>query len=107
MNLFPIIYGLLTLAGGIMGYVKAGSTASLMAGGISGILILVCAMLYLQKKPLGLYGLTVLSLALAGWFGLKFSQSGAIMPAGMMVALSVLNLCMIWLGKKTPQAVSE
>ena len=34
---------LLTIAGGIMGYVRAGSTASIIAGSISGILLLLAA----------------------------------------------------------------
>ena len=31
-KIYFIIFGLLTIAGGILGYVKAGSTASIIAG---------------------------------------------------------------------------
>ena len=40
-KIYLFIFGALTIAGGVMGYVKAGSPASIIAGGISGILLLV------------------------------------------------------------------
>lgn len=92
MNLFPVLYAILTLAGGIMGYIKVGSMASLIAGGISGALLLLCSILFLQQKPFGKTGLMFLFVALAGWFGVKFAQSGTLMPAGLMVLLSLVNL---------------
>ena len=44
-KIYFIIFGLLTIAGGVMGYVKAGSTVSLIAGSISGLLLLLAAFL--------------------------------------------------------------
>ena len=44
-KIYFIIFGILTIAGGIAGYVKAGSMASIIAGSISGILLLVAAWL--------------------------------------------------------------
>ena len=35
-KIYFIIFGLLTIVGGIIGYVKAGSTASIIAGAIHG-----------------------------------------------------------------------
>ena len=37
-----ILYGLVSLTGGIMGYVKAGSVPSLIAGGLAGVLLILC-----------------------------------------------------------------
>ena len=42
-KIYFMIFGLLTIVGGVMGYVKAGSTASIIAGGISGIALIVDA----------------------------------------------------------------
>ncbi|MEY2557223.1 MAG: Transrane protein, partial [Verrucomicrobiota bacterium] len=39
-KIYFIVFGLLTIVGGVMGYVK-GSTASIIAGSITGILLLV------------------------------------------------------------------
>lgn len=45
-----ILYGLLSLGGGVMGYVKSQSQVSLISGGISGLLLLLLAvMMYLGK----------------------------------------------------------
>jgi uncharacterized membrane protein (UPF0136 family) len=63
------IYGLISLIGGIMGYVKAGSMASLVAGGISGILLLLCAFGIPRFPVVSLVVSLIVSLALAGRFG--------------------------------------
>ena len=44
-KIYFIIFGLLTIVGGVIGYVKAGSTASIIAGSISGIALIVAAFL--------------------------------------------------------------
>ena len=53
-KIYFIVFGLLTIAGGTMGYVKAGSTISLIAGAISGILLLVAAFLLPGQVVVGL-----------------------------------------------------
>jgi hypothetical protein len=40
-KIYFIVFGVLTIAGGVMGYAKAGSTASIIAGSICGILLLL------------------------------------------------------------------
>lgn len=104
--MIPMIYGTLTIVGGVMGYIKAGSIASLIAGGASGALILLFAMLYAQQKPMGKIGLMTMSTLLLGWFGLKFSQTGAIMPAGMMVGLSALTLASLFFANSKKPSVT-
>ena len=44
-KIYFIIFGVLTIAGGVIGYVKAGSVPSIIAGAITGILLLVAAFL--------------------------------------------------------------
>jgi len=38
-KIYFIIFGLLTIAGGVVGYVKADSVASIIAGSITGVLL--------------------------------------------------------------------
>jgi hypothetical protein len=38
-KIYFIVFGILTIAGGVLGYVKAGSMASIIAGSISGVLL--------------------------------------------------------------------
>ncbi len=91
-KIYFIIFGLLTIAGGVMGFVKAGSTASIIAGSISGLLLLLAAFLLPGNLIAGLALAALVSLALAGQFVPKFIKTGAFMPAGMMAVLSVIGL---------------
>jgi uncharacterized membrane protein (UPF0136 family) len=91
-KLYFIVFGLLTIAGGIMGYVKAGSTASLVAGSISGLLLLLAAFLLPSHVLIGLALGGIVSLLLIGYFLPAFFRTGKMLPAGMMSLLSVLGM---------------
>ena len=91
-KIYFIIFGLLTIAGGIVGYVKAGSTASIIAGAITGVLLLVAAFLLSEHRVAGLATALIISVLLAGQFVPKFFRTGRIMPAGMMSVLSVIGI---------------
>ena len=93
-SIFFIVFGLLTIVGGVMGYVKAGSTASLIAGSISGILLLVAAFLLPGHLAIGLALGAVVSILLAGRFVPAFMRTHQVMPAGLMSVLSVIGLIM-------------
>ena len=91
-KIYFYVFGFLTLAGGIMGYAKAGSVASLVAGGVSGILLLAGAfMLASYSQPL-LMGLGLISLVLAIRFVPAFINTQKMMPAGLMAVLSVVGV---------------
>jgi uncharacterized membrane protein (UPF0136 family) len=91
-KIYFILFGVLTIAGGIVGYVKAGSVASIIAGSITGVLLLVAAFLLPEHRGPGLATALVISLLLAGQFVPKFLQTGRMMPAGMMSILSVIGV---------------
>ena len=92
IKIYFILFGVLTIAGGIVGYVKAGSVASIIAGSITGVLLLVAAFLLPQHRGVGLATALVISLLLAVQFVPKFLQTGGVMPAGMMSILSVIGV---------------
>jgi len=91
-KIYFIIFGVLTIAGGVMGYAKAGSTASIIAGSICGILLLLAAYLLPGNLVVGLALAAVVSIALAGRFVPAFIKTGSLMPAGLMSVLSVIGL---------------
>jgi uncharacterized membrane protein (UPF0136 family) len=91
-KIYFIIFGLLTIAGGIIGYVKSGSASSIIAGAITGVLLLVAAFLLPQYRVAGLAAALIVSLLLAAQFVPKFIRTGRIMPAGMMSVLSVIGI---------------
>ncbi|MGK7942995.1 MAG: TMEM14 family protein [Microcystaceae cyanobacterium] len=87
-----LIYGILTLVGGIIGYLTARSRPSLISGLISGLLLIGTAILQLQgalwAKWLAV-GLTVLLIAV---FLFRWRKTKKIMPAGLMVGVGVACL---------------
>ena len=91
-KIYFIIFGLLTIIGGVIGFVKAGSTASIIAGSISGVLLFVAALLLPQNLAVGLILAGVVSILLAGRFVPAFLKTGQAMPAGLMSVLSVLGV---------------
>ena len=62
------LYGVVSVVGGILGYVWAESVPSLVAGGIAGLLLLLCAagVFYAPAAPLG--GAIVIAVLLLGRF---------------------------------------
>ncbi|HEV7402462.1 MAG TPA: TMEM14 family protein [Chthoniobacteraceae bacterium] len=89
---YYFLFGLMTIAGGVMGYVKAQSKASLIAGGISGLLLLTAGVLVSMKVlPAALILGLVVSLALAFKFIPNFLANRKFMPGGLMSVLSVIG----------------
>jgi uncharacterized membrane protein (UPF0136 family) len=102
VKLYFIIFGALTIIGGIIGYVKAGSLPSIVAGSITGVLLLIAGWLLPQHRAVGLTTALVISLVLAAQFVPKFFRTGRMMPAGLMSILSVIGLIVAivaWLRK--------
>ncbi|XP_008277886.1 transmembrane protein 14C-like [Stegastes partitus] len=90
-------YAVLVSAGGVLGYVKAGSVTSLVAGLLFGLLAAAGAYLTSQN-PRNVW----LSLGTAGTLavvmGLRFLNSWKFMPAGLMTLASALMLAKIVTG---------
>ena len=91
-KIYFIVFGALTIVGGIVGYVKAGSVASIIAGSITGVLLLVAVFLLPEHRMVGLATALIVSLLLAAQFAPKFLRTGRVMPAGMMAILSAIGI---------------
>jgi uncharacterized membrane protein (UPF0136 family) len=94
-RIYYFVFGALTIAGGVMGYVKASSMASLIAGGVSGLLVVLAGVLMKGNATTGLILGGVVALALGYQFATKFlGEGGKFMPAGMMTILSAIALAL-------------
>ncbi|KAF3325346.1 hypothetical protein FCM35_KLT10417 [Carex littledalei] len=93
---FTIPYGLAVLAGGVLGYLKRGSTASLAGGAGSGLVLLLAGYLSLQafhkrrNSFLALALETLCSIGLTYVMGQRYLETSKIMPAGVVAALSAV-----------------
>ena len=87
------LYAVLVLVGGIIGFVKANSRASLIAGLVSAALLGASAGLVAfgsARWGAGLGGLA--ALALIGRFLPAFLKTRKVMPAGLVVAVGAITL---------------
>ena len=91
-KIYFIVFGVLTIVGGIVGYVKAGSVASIIAGSVAGILLLLAGFALPAHHAFGLGTALIVSLLLIGYFVPKYLRTHMIMPAGIMSLLSVVGI---------------
>ena len=88
---FCLVFGIVSIVLGGLGFARAGSRASLIAGGISGVLLIVSTYLH---QPLGTYvGLAVCGLLL-GRFLPGFLKTRTLYPAGLMALLALIGTVM-------------
>lgn len=90
-----LVYAVLMLAGGVIGYRAAGSKASLIAGAVSGA-VLFGAYAWSRSSPQRGFALAaVVALLLAINFGMRFAKSGNFMPPGMLMTVSIVALVVL------------
>ena len=103
------LYGVISIVGGFMGY-RAGSTASIIAGGISGVVLLACAAGAMRWPVASLVVAGIVGLALAGRFlGTTFKAENLReyfdqtkgMTAAVMISGGVLVLTLVVLAAWT------
>jgi uncharacterized membrane protein (UPF0136 family) len=92
---YYLVFGILTIVGGIMGYVKAKSIVSIISGSICGI-VLVAASILLLKQPehpiREVVPALCVSVLLAGKFVPDFLHKKGFVPGGLMAILSVIGI---------------
>lgn len=90
-----LVYGILALIGGILGYIQANSKVSLLSGSISGLLLILAAFSQLQGQNWGLLVATVVTAVLVVFFCLRLVKTRKFMPAGLMAVLGMVALVLI------------
>ncbi len=86
------IFGAFVVFGGVMGYVKAQSKASLIAGSITGGLLLLSAFLIARGISAGAILGMVVSLLLIGQFGPSLLKKFKVMPNLLVVVLGFITV---------------
>ena len=85
-----LLFGLLVLVGGIVGYTTTASRASLISGGAFGIALLASGLAVLRGKHTGLLMAPLLTVLLTAFFGYRFMQSSEVIPSGLMTVLGLV-----------------
>jgi uncharacterized membrane protein (UPF0136 family) len=87
-----IAYGVLTIVGGIMGYAKAQSKISLIAGCACGLALVLSAALQALGYAWGAMLAVVVTAVLIFAFVARFAKTRQFMPAGLMMILGLIAL---------------
>ncbi|MGE5656037.1 MAG: TMEM14 family protein [Actinomycetota bacterium] len=90
-----IAYGLLTFVGGLIGYAKAKSKASLISGSLSGLLLILAGVVQLQGQSWGLILATVVAAVLVIVFIGRLVKTRKLMPAGLMILGGLVSLALL------------
>ena len=85
-----LIYSILLEAGGAMGFIKAGSKASIIASTIFAAIIFL---FIFDVIPIA-YAWTVVAFLIL-FFGMRFAKGKKFMPNGLMLVLSIVTLILI------------
>jgi uncharacterized membrane protein (UPF0136 family) len=92
------IYAVLLGIGGVIGYLKAGSRASLIAGSISSMAAVVALVLLIVSKNLGVALGLLLSISLFILFGYRYAvKTRKFMPSGLLAVVSLVVLAVMFL----------
>ncbi|MBN2365631.1 MAG: hypothetical protein EH225_06530 [Calditrichaeota bacterium] len=86
------LFGLFSLIGGIIGYTKAGSLVSLLAGGLSGIILIISSIGIFKNYNLAFYVALVVALLLGGRFVMTLIKNFKVMPDLIMVLFSAVTI---------------
>ncbi|MBN4001421.1 TMEM14 family protein [Nostoc sp. LPT] len=88
-------YGILAIAGGIIGYIQAKSRVSLLSGSISGLLLILAAYFQLQGQTWGAISAVLVTVVLVVVFAFRLVKTRKFMPAGLMTILGLLALAVM------------
>lgn len=94
--LYEMLFALLTIVGGIIGFVAAESYVSLVAGAIAGLILFFAALSMQKGSRRAMFIILFVTLVLLGYFGYSFfAGPGKFMPAGLMSILSFISLILL------------
>lgn len=85
-----LVYGVITLAGGIIGYMSARSMVSLISGGVFGAILIIDSFYIFKSNSLAIYLALAISIILSVTFGIRFSKTFSMVPTGLMLIVSLI-----------------
>jgi uncharacterized membrane protein (UPF0136 family) len=99
LQIYYYFFGLVAIAGGAMGYARAKSKASLIAGGVSGALLIIAGLM--SPSVPGFVLALIVSILLLAHFGRSYAAKKKPMPAIPMIVLSgicIVLTAIVWHG---------
>jgi len=95
-----LVYGLVMIVGGIVGYVKVGSKASLLSGVGMGLALLASGYGVSRGSRDSLIVAVVIAALLVALFAIRLAKTKRFMPAGALAILSLAAVIVFGLALK-------
>ncbi len=84
-----VVYIVLLVVGGLIGFLKAGSKVSLISSVVSAVVLALCVF---GPVPHGTEAAIVVQVLLVGMFVARYAKTKKFMPSGLLVVLTVLAI---------------
>lgn len=93
-----LVYGVLNVLFGVIGFVNAKSVPSLVAGGVAGVLVVIGATLSRTHRSVGFGIVAVVSVLILGRFFKGAFVEGKVYPAMILALASIVMLVLLTIG---------
>ena len=94
--LYQLLFGLLSIVGGIVGYIQGDTVVALLIGAVGGLLLLINGLSMQKGSRRAMMLCLLLSIAIGGYFGFRYFAEGAgLYPAGVAAVLAAISLLTI------------
>ena len=95
---FLFVYSLIAFIGGMIGFLKTGSLMSIISASVIATVLIGCGIAMVQGKEIA-YKMSIgLLLFVLVFFGYRYILTAKIMPAGMMILVTVITLSYLFIG---------
>lgn len=86
------LFGIVNILGGLIGYLRAKSMASLISGGISGVILIICAYGISMGNRFAAIISIIIAILLGGRFAITIAKKFRIMPDLVIIIFSLLTI---------------
>lgn len=90
------VYAVLLSLGGLMGYLKAGSKASLLAGLLSSVFVLLALVMSTASRSLGFWVGLLVCVLMTATFSARFANRRKFFPTGVLCLLSLAMVALLF-----------
>jgi len=89
------LFGVVNIVGGLVGYLKAKSTVSLISGGLAGVLLLICAYGISMGSRFAAIVSIIIAVILGGRFVTTIVKKFKVMPDLVIIIFSLLTIIVV------------
>lgn len=90
-----VLFGLINAVGGLVGYLKAKSIVSFISGGLSGVILLICAYGISMGNNIAAIVSIIVAFLLGGRFATTIAKKFKVMPDLIIIVFSLFTIIVV------------